>query len=94
MRCSYHLFPDSPSFGNQTLRYWLGMDIQLPPAHRALSDALVTASLFQKMLTMKSVDELVVLTTTPVCDFVDTEIATCDPCQVDSGSRSTKASGG
>ena len=65
MRCGLHLFPDAPAFGNQVLRYWLGMDIQLPSAHRALSDALVTASLLQRMLTMRSVDELIELTKQP-----------------------------
>ncbi len=65
MRCGFHLFPDAPAFGNQTLRYWLGLDIQSPSSHRALSDALVTAAVLRRMLTMKSLEELIELTQTP-----------------------------
>ena len=43
-RVAKHLWPDAPGFGNQVLRYWLGLDIGhngIP--HRALFDATVTA---------------------------------------------------
>ena len=51
-----HLWPEAPSHKNQTLRYWLGLDVSdMPPeaggnAHRALYDAWVTAKLLQKQL--------------------------------------------
>lgn len=70
-RCARHLWPDAPAYGNQTLRYWLKLNVDglIPPglyAHRALYDALVTTRLFQKMLESKTIHELHALTNTPV----------------------------
>lgn len=45
-----HLYPHAPNHKNQTLRYWLGIDVPTNLAHRALDDALVTAGIFQHML--------------------------------------------
>lgn len=74
-QCAKHLYPDAEGHANQVLRYDLGLSVpkfDLPP-HRALPDALVTASLFVHMLQSTSIDELIRLTTTPVllksCDF-------------------------
>lgn len=52
-RLAMHLWPDAPAHGCQVLRYWL--DLEVPeakglPAHRAMADALVTASLLRRAL--------------------------------------------
>jgi exodeoxyribonuclease X len=68
-RCALHLWPDAPSHKNQVLRYWLNVHPDLPPGlhpHRALYDALVTAAILQRMLEMRTVQELEILTTQPV----------------------------
>jgi len=64
-RCAMHLWPELSTHKNQTLRYELELNVptvegMLP--HRALPDALVTATLLQKMLEQKSLEELVQLT--------------------------------
>ena len=52
--CSYrlarHLWPDAPAFGNQVLRYWLGLRIDAEAAHSAAGDTLVTANVFWHQL--------------------------------------------
>lgn len=67
-RCAKHLWPEAPSHKNQTLRYWLDLDVpqikSLPP-HRALPDALVTAAILKKMLETHTAEQLVALTPTP-----------------------------
>lgn len=64
--CARHLWPDAPSHKNQVLRYWL--DLQVPflnlPPHRALPDALVTATLLQRMLQECDAERLLHLTQT------------------------------
>ncbi|MEK6953772.1 MAG: DUF3820 family protein [Candidatus Micrarchaeota archaeon] len=44
-RLSRHLWPNAPAYGNQVLRYWLKLkvDVAGKNMHRALPDALVTA---------------------------------------------------
>lgn len=68
-RCSMHLWPQAPKHSNQTLRYYLGVEplkkVKGPP-HRALPDALVTASLLLAALREKTPEQLVELTTMPV----------------------------
>lgn len=87
-QCAKHLWSDAPSYKNQVLRYWLGLDekygtvslldtsagervhrtltlASLPP-HRALADCVVTAALLREMLTLKTVEELIEMTRTPV----------------------------
>lgn len=59
-RCARHLWQDAPSYSNQVLRYWIGMEdelhsgdgarIMMLPPHRALPDAWVTAHILNKML--------------------------------------------
>jgi exodeoxyribonuclease X len=72
MQCAKHLFPDAPGHSNQVLRYWLGLDDQMPdreramPPHRAGPDTYVTALILSRLLMIASVDELVRLTTAPV----------------------------
>lgn len=68
-RCALHVFPDAPSYGNQVLRYHLGIGGPVKgdlPSHRALSDAIVTSRILTRMLEANTVDRLVELTTTPV----------------------------
>ncbi len=48
-RLAQHLYPDAPNYQNQTLRYWLGIDV-IADAHHASDDALVTAMLLIHML--------------------------------------------
>ena len=72
-KCARVLWPDAPSYKNQVLRYWLGVDdlvelfdraVAMPP-HRALPDAYVTSFLLREMLRIKSVDELVEISRWP-----------------------------
>ena len=61
-KCALRLWPDSPSFSNQVLRYWrkpAGLDRDLGlPVHRALPDAYVTAHHLRDMLAEASVEQL------------------------------------
>lgn len=67
-RCARHLWPDAPAFGNQVLRYWLSLVVPKTnqPPHRAMTDALATASLLARMLELRTLDDLVTLTSSPV----------------------------
>jgi exodeoxyribonuclease X len=61
-----HLYPHAPNHKNQTLRYWLGVDVQTGASHRALDDALVTAGIFQHMLGEVSLETMFELMDRPV----------------------------
>jgi exodeoxyribonuclease X len=65
-RCAMHVWPDAPGFGNQTLRYWLGIVLPRDGAHRALADARVTAEILIRLLAERSIDELRRLSTKAV----------------------------
>ena len=68
-RCALHLWPDAPAYGNQVLRYYLGLKPGLPPGlapHRALYDAIVTSELLKEMLKLKTLTELLELQHKPV----------------------------
>lgn len=73
-RLAMHLWPDAPSYSNQTLRYWLGLKVDAArdtngdayPPHRALYDATVTAHLLQRMLQTNLLADLLVLQGKPV----------------------------
>lgn len=66
-RCARHLFPDAPSFSNCSLFYFLGFPRPTAVSpHSAGFDTLVTARILAKMLTIRSFDELVDLSTRPV----------------------------
>ena len=61
-KCALRLWPGSPSFSNQVLRYWrmpegLDRDIGLP-VHRAMPDAYVTAHHLRDMLNAVGVEQL------------------------------------
>lgn len=66
LQCSKHVWPAAPRHGNQFLRYWLNLVVPplSGPPHRAGPDAVVTASLLQRMLETHSVEELLTLTNT------------------------------
>lgn len=62
-KCALRLWPGSPSFSNQVLRYWrkpkgLDRDIGLP-VHRAMPDAYVTAHHLRDMLNEASPEQLI-----------------------------------
>ena len=68
-KCALRIWPESPSFSNQVLRYWRrpeGIDHQRGlPAHRAFPDAYVTAFHLRDMLNMTSVAQLIEWSTLP-----------------------------
>ena len=61
-KCALRLWPDSPSFSNQVLRYWRkpqGLEHERGlPAHRAFPDAYVTAHHLRDMLNEASLQQL------------------------------------
>lgn len=70
-RCAMHLWPDAPSYKNQTLRYYLELEPDIPTgmglhAHRALYDAIVTEEILQAMLRQRRIEELIALSQSPV----------------------------
>lgn len=68
-KCALRLWPGSPSFSNQVLRYWRkpeGLVHELGlPAHRAFPDAYVTAHHLRDMLAMASVAQLIAWSALP-----------------------------
>ena len=68
-KCALRLWPDSPSFSNQVLRYWrkpVGLDRELGlPVHRAFPDAYVTAHHLRDMLDAAGVDQLLAWSALP-----------------------------
>lgn len=69
LKCAQVIWPDAPKFNNQTLRYWLGLELSdelaMPP-HRAGPDTYVTAHIFIKMLQHRTIQELVHITQNPI----------------------------
>ena len=61
-KCALRLWPDSPSFSNQVLRYWRmpdGLDRNIGlPVHRAMPDAYVTAHHLRDQLNAVGIDQL------------------------------------
>lgn len=68
-KVALHLWPDSPSHGNQVLRYYLDLEVGegASPPHRALPDAWVTAHILIKALEHidSSVEKLVAWSSEP-----------------------------
>ena len=61
-RCALRIWTNSPSYSNQTLRYWLKLDCDRSIArdvHRAGPDAYVTAFLLREELKHASVKQLI-----------------------------------
>lgn len=67
VRCARHLIPDAPAYGNQVLRYHLGLSVGTlsDPPHRAKPDAIVTAALLAHLLTLAPLARLIELTGVP-----------------------------
>lgn len=68
-KCALRLWPDSPGFSNQGLRYWhkpkgLVRERGLP-VHRAFPDAYVSAHLLRDMLALAPVEQLIEWTALP-----------------------------
>lgn len=56
------VWPDAPTHSNQGLRYWLDLTLDAErafPPHRALPDAYVTAHILVRLLSQKSIEEMV-----------------------------------
>ncbi len=68
-KCALRVWPGSPSFSNQVLRYWrmpAGLDRDLGlPVHRAGPDAYVTAYHLRDMLGVASVEQLIAWSAEP-----------------------------
>jgi exodeoxyribonuclease X len=68
-KCALRLWPTSPSFSNQVLRYWRmpeGLDREIGlPVHRAMPDAYVTAHHLRDMLNEASVEQLLAWSAEP-----------------------------
>lgn len=68
-KCALRLWPESPSFSNQVLRYWRkpeGIDHERGlPAHRAFPDAYVTAFHLRDMLNEIGVEQLIAWSNEP-----------------------------
>jgi exodeoxyribonuclease X len=68
-KCALRLWPDSPSFSNQVLRYWRNPEGLVHerglPAHRAFPDAYVTAHHLRDMLNAASLAELIAWSSIP-----------------------------
>ena len=62
-KCAMRMWPDSPAFSNQILRYWRmphGLEHQRGlPIHRAFPDAYVTAHHLRDLLNEASVEQLI-----------------------------------
>ncbi|MXO86974.1 3'-5' exonuclease [Altererythrobacter aurantiacus] len=68
-KCALRLWPDSPSFSNQVLRYWRmpeGLDhARGLPVHRAFPDAYVTAHHLRDQLNEAGLDQLLAWSAEP-----------------------------
>lgn len=67
-KCALRAWPDAPGWSNQTLRYWLGLEVdrdRAQPPHRALPDAYVTAHILRKMLLLRPVERLLKISSEP-----------------------------
>lgn len=68
-RCAVTAWPDAPGFGNQVLRYWLGLKLKpemCTRPHRAPDDAYVTAAILVQLLKTHTVEQLIEISAKPV----------------------------
>jgi exodeoxyribonuclease X len=70
-KTSQKLITDAPAFGNQVLRYHLGIEVEggngrAGQAHSAGYDARTTAGIMAHLLTLATLDELIAITQAPV----------------------------
>jgi exodeoxyribonuclease X len=71
MRAAKHIWPNAPGYGNQVLRYWLGLEpdpmfIQGRFPHQALYDVATTTAILLEMLKKNTANELYHFTKSPV----------------------------
>lgn len=64
-RCAMHIWPDATSHSNQSLRYRLGIKLDVGDAHRALGDALVTEAILHEMIKFHDLETLIDLSSKP-----------------------------
>ncbi len=68
-KCALRVWPDAPSYSNQSLRYWRkpkGLDRSAGlPAHRAGPDAYVTAHLLRDMIAVAGLPSLLAWSAEP-----------------------------
>lgn len=68
-RCAKAIWPNAPGYSNQVLRYWLELDVEVPPGlypHRAMYDVIVTAWILREMLKSKTAEELYDISKKPI----------------------------
>lgn len=70
-KVSQKLLPESPSYGNQVLRYHLGIDVEADEGrgnfpHSAGYDARTTAKIMLRLLDLSSVEEMIRISSAPV----------------------------
>lgn len=68
-KCALVTWPDAPGHSNQVLRYYLGLDVDVPEGlfpHRALYDCIVTRAILLELLKHHSLRELVHISNNPV----------------------------
>lgn len=69
MKSAMTIWPDAPSYKNQSLRYWLNLKVDVPDGlfpHRALYDAIVTKAIFEELLRHKPLEDLINITKYPI----------------------------
>lgn len=67
-RVAARLWPEAPSHSNQTLRYYLKLDVprDIGMPHRALPDCIVTAAILIKALSLATIEEMLQWSNEPV----------------------------
>lgn len=71
-KCANKLIPGAPSYGNQVLRYHLGLSVEADARHRgslphsAAYDAITTAKIMTHLLTLSSLEDMLDITKAPV----------------------------
>lgn len=69
MRAAKHLWPGAPGYSNQVLRYYLKLELNLPPGkfpHQAIYDVVTTTGILLKMLERYTAEQLLSLASSPV----------------------------
>jgi exodeoxyribonuclease X len=62
MKAAMRVWPDAPAFSNSVLRYWLDVDVplnSLAPAHRAMGDCEVSASILRTLLEHTMLEKMI-----------------------------------
>jgi exodeoxyribonuclease X len=61
-KAALRVFPESPKFSNQVLRYWLGLEIlndPMRPPHRASFDVTITWGIFERLMEHASLEDMI-----------------------------------